>query len=82
MDVLWIMCGEKDDQSKEKQWTFTCVNVKIVTFHDLMFKKYITIKFINCEKSFFFLLNYLFKLFELESVCIFGLLLARYDIVI
>ena len=53
----------------------------MVTFYDLMFKKYITIKFINCLKK-FFLLNYLFKLFELESVCIFGLLLARYDIVI
>jgi hypothetical protein len=47
-----------------------------------MFKKYITIKFINCVKKLFFLLNYLFKLFEIESKCIFGLLLARYAIVI
>jgi hypothetical protein len=37
----------------------------------------------NFEKSFFFFAKlFVFKLFELESVCIFGLLLARYDIVI
>ena len=41
MDVLRIICGGRDvnvDQLNEKQSIFTFVNVKIFTFHDLMFK--------------------------------------------